>query len=340
MDKKLSKKISFINFVLSVSIVVLHSTYNFIESNISGLITFQYEIMRVYTIMSAVSVPLFFSMSAYLFFISYKEIGDYFLKIKKRFISIVIPFLFWNVLTYIYYFILVRYTNVFDEKTIPNDLKAVLIYIFNSIGDPPLWYLKTLFLFFLVSPMIYFVIKLLKRWSWVLVCAVMVANMVYLPDYESLLYWLPQILMGTWFALYGQDYLLKRATYSNKTIVICACLVLAFLVSLFFINNEKHPVFYMWRVVSVVLIWVLMSVVKLEKIKTIPNCSFFMYCSHFMIIEAIRGVLIKVLGINEWSVLLIWVLTFSSTIFVILAFSKIIKRRLPRLWCFLNGNRV
>ena len=149
MNAFLSKKIKFINLVLCSMIVFLHATYKYLpgEYATGELVNFQFEIMRYLTVVMAAAVPTFFVMSAYLFFITYQGLKDYVPKIKKRVVSVAIPYFIFGVGTYIYYYILVNYTNLFDSKTIPEDIIGVIKYILLCEGNPPLWYLRTLFCF-------------------------------------------------------------------------------------------------------------------------------------------------------------------------------------------------
>lgn len=95
----LSKTIQFVRFPLIVGVVMIHSGLeNCINTADYPIFsTIQFLISRV---IARVAVPLFFFISGFLFF--YKvdtfTLHTYFSKLKKRFRSLLIPYIFWNLI--------------------------------------------------------------------------------------------------------------------------------------------------------------------------------------------------------------------------------------------------
>lgn len=122
-------------------------------------------------VIPCIAVPIFFIVSGYLFF---KE-GTfneklYLTKIKKRFWSLLIPYVLWNTLCLLI-FIFVRipalhglFPNVsLEEVTLPKVLSGYWACEGNGFPfDFPLWYVRELILMVIISPLLYVVVKKMK----------------------------------------------------------------------------------------------------------------------------------------------------------------------------------
>lgn len=65
--------------------------------------------------MGYLAVPFFFFISGYLFFTNYKNGKEfYFYKWRKRFYTLLVPYIFWNLLTIVLYYLLQRYSLTKD----------------------------------------------------------------------------------------------------------------------------------------------------------------------------------------------------------------------------------
>lgn len=103
MNKYLSYKILFFNFILSVLIVLLHSNckvtlgWNNDGTNLSNFI----ELLTTYiSCIGHIAVPMFYIISAYLFYHNISTLKDTLSKIKKRIKTLLIPYLLWNTFLY------------------------------------------------------------------------------------------------------------------------------------------------------------------------------------------------------------------------------------------------
>lgn len=115
-------------------------------------------------IITRVAVPLFFVFSGYLFFYKNRSFtsGTYFMKLKKRVRSLLVPYLFWITLLALYYVILDRF--VLEEPLYLTSVDGLysIFYNFNKTGYPisiQFWYIRDLMVTILLSPIIYWLIK-------------------------------------------------------------------------------------------------------------------------------------------------------------------------------------
>ncbi|MDE6215503.1 acyltransferase [Bacteroides sp.] len=122
-------------------------------------------------VIPCIAVPIFFIISGYLFF-KEETFNEklYLTKMKKRFRSLVIPYVLWNTLA-LFIFIFVRipalhglFPNVsLEEVTLPKVLSGY--WAREGDGFPfdfPLWYVRELILMVIISPFLYVAVKKMK----------------------------------------------------------------------------------------------------------------------------------------------------------------------------------
>lgn len=337
INKAISNKIDEINVLCTVLIIMLHSSYQVNISESNNAIVMQFNVMKIINILQTVTVAMFFCISSYLYFCQYEKTSDWLLLLKKRIKSVLFPFVLWNVLALIYYTVIVNYTNVFDSKTVPMNMYDRIRYIINSEGVPPLWYLRELFVFSIIAPAIMYLYRMLNKYSVILIPLIGGIVCLLKVPYSSVFYWLPAIVGGGWIAKYGQEFLEKKI---NKKISIIAVIIyICCGLAMYMINDEHSVIFYGWRFLSVILLWIIMININGSKLINFRCFTFFAYCIHFLIIEAVRGLLIRGLGVHVWNILMIYMATIFVTCFLILIAGKIIKYYLPCIWKVLNGGR-
>ena len=157
--KLLSETIGVLRFPLMVCVVLQHI---FIVNKDRYLFTM---LCDKYIIPSFVyiAVPLFFFISGFLFFIYVDNFGsiEYFGKIKKRMIRLVIPFLLWGVLALVIKYIFYRFGGEKVAYMFDHPLKWIYLIVWRPVNYP-LWFIRDLIFIILISPVIYFLIKRLK----------------------------------------------------------------------------------------------------------------------------------------------------------------------------------
>lgn len=166
MNKYLSLKIKVISFIAIIMVVFTHC-YNFKDNflTVTTIITegLNYGTFIEYFIcngLSRASVPIFFLISGYLFFLSFEfSVSGYFSKIKSRFKSLFIPYVLWS-------FISMGICLIFWGVDIMpvNDMKANLEIggFVQGFLNPPnfqFWFVKQLIIYSVLSPIFYLLLK-------------------------------------------------------------------------------------------------------------------------------------------------------------------------------------
>lgn len=124
----ISRKFSFFMFIFILIVVLFHSDFRYFYPFIEDL--------------TAVSTSYFFMVSAFFFYrnLEHKDIPA---RLKKRCVTLILPYLLWNII----YMIFQRGNYDYSMKSIVEGFTV----------DPictPSWYLLTLFIFFLPAPLI------------------------------------------------------------------------------------------------------------------------------------------------------------------------------------------
>lgn len=182
-DELLSKTISFLRFPLIVGVVFIHN--KMCEINIQGeFISYDTwpwvnNVMYFFSsVLPAISVPLFFLISGFLFFYNVDfEKRIYIKKLKSRFKTLVIPYLIWNFVGFLILLVQMhpRFLSLFPLlKDYRIDIYEFFSYFWirDLPMDPPgehstpinfpFWFIRDLIVLVILSPLIYFFIKRLK----------------------------------------------------------------------------------------------------------------------------------------------------------------------------------
>lgn len=189
ISKDLSLRIVEYNVLFTILIVWLHT------SSIFGVSS---EIQNI----AIVSVPCFFTISSFLYFLSF-DFGDiwtcYKHKVSQRVKSLLIPFVLFNILAFISSIVLYYFHPV--DYFMPDDIKkmGIIKFVYESVANGPLWYLRALFEFILVAPLVGWVIHK-SKWSILLIIPLFFLGRYF--RYSSFPYWIVNIFCGAWCAIY------------------------------------------------------------------------------------------------------------------------------------------
>ena len=141
----------------------------------------KYPIHLLSQILFTSSVPLFFIISGYLFFIGLDKFDNsvYIVKIKKRIKTLLLPYLIWNAIYWIEP--IIEYLIKGTERGIlwyleclwmvPSQVDRITLMNMTTPIDPPLWFLRDLFVSMLLTPCLYYFLK--NRYSGLIFVAVL-----------------------------------------------------------------------------------------------------------------------------------------------------------------------
>ena len=309
MDRQESSTLNIVRFVMSVFIVFLHSyttvqMYPFLHDQpiyqgIARVISFQ---------CGEVAVPSFFLISGFLFFCGYKPTMEcYKYKIKKRFYSLLIPYLFWNALIIFVYYgaeCIPAIRSLFnDGKKLVHDFGITDFlgaFWARNDGGPildQLWFVRNLILLSFASPLVYIIV----RYTRLLGVAILGLFWMFSPGMaypqSSIFYF----CLGAWFSINGRS-------LTSSLDKIAKYLFIAFpIIMVLDPLLEGTPVgFYAHRLQTLTGVFFTIALVSwlvkrgtIRDIAFLSSSSFFLYVAHDPMLRFMRKFSIKVLDQNS-----------------------------------------
>lgn len=357
MNKYLSDKLRIISLLLMIMVVFLHSynlSVHFISTNITfenGYNTFiQNFISKGITY---ISVPLFFLISGYLFFLKINgRIDEFIQKMGKRTKTLLIPYLLWSAWGLFFYFVLQQMPmskNFFTHELIINySFKQLLDTLFLNPIPYQLWFIRDLFILVILSPIIY---KLIKSFKTTLIILLFInwffpAFSFYIVTNISIVFF----SLGAYFAITKSDILLKTQFLKYDWIVTLLWVSFVLLKTLLIqYGFDQQAVIEMIGDVGVVFgiisVWMLYDRFMTGKLK--PNntiyhlslFSFFIFTSHEPILTIVKKGLFSIAGTTEIISLVVYFITPLITIFISVSMGYILKRFTPKLYSLVTGAR-
>lgn len=336
MEKKILEKLAIISCLLSFLIVCHHAftkDINYIGSFDPTMYGTSTSIQRLLYNISECAVPVFYFLSAYLFFRSYDgSWQNYKKKIYRRFFSLLIPYVIFCTLGYI------KHELVSGER---NGVLGWLteLYLCETM---PLWFIRELLALSLLAPCFYWI---KKHWytSALTILAIIILISIGYVKYRSFVYWIPVYLLGVNLNKNNLD---NIAGIVKKYRYVCILLILLYIVSCWFLPNGSRTnfvnlVYILFRIVTPLIFIPILIYITESNIKTREwmNFAFFVYCMHFPVITVLSLLYDKWISSFFHNHLFKYfiIVFFSYSLCVIMAI--LIQRFLPKIWNVINGGR-
>lgn len=344
--RKENKKTIHINWICMVGVIFVH-TYNIVAYglNHSSNSIFVQILKIVETLISEefgnnIAVPLFMILSGYHFFSNITKPEVLVGKVKKRARSLIIPYLFWNCIGCIYFLLIARLPYVsslmngaVDELNVQNIVMGVFCYKYYF----PFWFLARLIIFVAVSPMLYYILR--NKKPGLLIIGFMAVLFVFdigLDRYtsKSLLFY----LIGGMLSIHGVDWFENRCK-DNWQCVITICLIIGVMVQFL---AFPRPVQKAIQILMPLVFWKAADYVDFESISIMKyeRLSFYVYCSHILVLETIEKVIGKVIGINIVGAYIDYFLAPVVTVVILILIYRILYKVFPKFTSLICGGRV
>lgn len=272
-------KISYLYFVLSILVILVHSINN------TSIIQ---KLFSIDTGISQFAVPLFFMISGFLFFRNIYTNEDVINKLKRRVYSLVIPYLIWNVIYYIIYLIVKPGIGV----SFVNLVEAAINHTYN----PAFWFIFQLILLSLVSYVIFLVLK--KDFHYyiaIIVISFFIAKNIDIPfiNEDALIYY----MVGALFSRFYNES--KVSFISKKNFLIMIPIVILFFMlnrimkevitkNIDFVHIFTLSIVYLRLSVSFFIFYFVDLFFNYSaKVPDFLKNTFVLYAIHYMIVKAL-----------------------------------------------------
>lgn len=397
MNEYLSKKFRFISLISMVAVVFMH-TYNKKYKyapvpNYEGILkiltlgaTFRNPAGLVPTVIipkgmvvffefcisngiARFAVPMFFITSGYFFFRKFSksyELQSYFIQVKKRIKSLLVPYIIWALWGALILYI------VFDFASFNDMITYFCSNICNLLLNPKsyqLWFIFDLMKLTVISPIIYFLVKRFKKSVllvffifWLLDIYInsttlgILFNVLHIPA-NSLLFSLLSLRcdsylffsIGAYLAIFGKEnlMLLKDKKWMILTVLswLGIAIVYTFLARFKFINPFILLFLYKFiEILGILSIWMLYDFVmvnwdKVKFLKLAVISTFMIYAFHVPINSIIGKLFFNILGKGSLASLLIYLILPISLILISIGLNLFIKKYCKTLHSILTGGR-
>lgn len=337
MTPTLSRGITHANVLMTLLIVCMHAIWTGEQR------------LRPFFMLTNMAVPTFFVISALLYYRRWEPTwACYAGKLKSRVRSLLVPYVLYNTLFYGYYIIKIHVLHRPTEKVIPTEPLEALWCIVRGVPDGVLWYVRDLFLFALVAPLIGIAIQRSGRWAPVLILASL--GCWSLP-YESLFFWTPCLAAGCYAALHLNEVTapFRRLYHAARTTRIVAGIILTAAVVTLCLTLARTTTdsmeFYLYRMVSpllVALAFCLIGALAPARIVTlVAPLTFVIYCTHTAFVDVAKAVFPAPPADAGLAVVTLrYALVVLTALVPAVTAALAVRRWLPWLWRPLTGFRT
>ena len=325
-----------VNGILSLLIVAHHCFTMDISFN-APTRNFAWALERYVYNISECAVPVFFFISAMLFYRDYQNRKeDYIKKIRRRITSLVVPYIIFNTMGYAKHIL-------FGKGTL--SVAGFVKSIWHS-DTMPLWFIRELFLLCLLAPIIYNIKNRKVVVTGIICLAVFLVTAGIVP-YRNCLYWLPIYMLG---ANFSPECFYKVRCAMMKCKYVYLVYVLGYLVLAWFLPNTTEKmepignfVFYLFRFYSVAVWTLFIGFLMGRKSFKLGNYSFWIYCVHFPIVTLYRK-LLNCLPPEKIDCVSAELFKFVSAVIVVyivcIILGKLLQTYCSRFYQILNGGRL
>lgn len=350
MDKRESTALNITRFIMSIGIVFLHS-YTSVQMypSLEELTGYQ-QVARVLSLQfGEIGVPTFFFISGFLFYNGYTQtISCYKYKLKKRFYSLLIPYLFWNIFTISVFYVVecipsIRHLFNDNHQLVHDftflDFMKTLWAMDNGLPMlAQLWFIRNLIIMSLGAPAVYLIIRY-TRLTGVIIFGI---AWMFHPGMAYPLNTLFFYSLGAWFSINHLSLTESMDKISKFLFVIYPIIVIMD----FFLSSTPIS-FYLHRIQTftgvlfvIALVSFLLKKGKIRDIAFLSSSSFFLYVTHDPMLRFIRKFSLKIADqSSEFQMIASYFSAIVVDIAIVYAIYWLLKRYAPWFLEWTTGSR-
>ena len=335
MTKELSEKIKLISLICTIMVVYRHAhTMEAFFGEYDSTCHIYLFVAHGITGMTGIAVPYFFLISGFFFFKqSYYGEGRYVVMLKKKLRTLFVPFCIWNILA-IYPLWCV------GKVTIEEHWYLYVVDFLHSDYNGPLWYVRTLMVFMLLSPLYDWIFlldrKIGRKWELTLQLLILL--------YVFYIWWPVDSKTlsteGILFFLLG-GIMRKHESWLNKLLpskwaytLFTLWLVSCFLMVLTYWTCKIH------LLLGVFLFWNVIRFGCKGWVASIAGYAFFIYVNHFILLKVIKSLLVPYFHGNEAMALITFLLSPWLVVWSMWKVGELWNRISPKSFAWVTGGRA
>ncbi len=300
---------NFLRFPLILGVLFIHNYGNIILNSyeeISGL-AYLSELLKVLIsqVLARLSVPIFFLMSGYLFFFNIDKFcfKSYKNKILSRIKSLVIPFVFWNLLVLLMYYIAQDIPQISSFFSGENKLiRNYKIYdfcdaIIGYSGYPisyQFWFIRDLVIVSILTPILYLFIRKLE-WKGIIILFIfwfLNSEKFYIPSFAAIFFF----TLGSYFSIMNLDLLKTTNLIFILSVILYPLIAIIDVFTKY--SNFNIYIHNLGIILGIIFIFNIISyLIENRRVKEkvlLAEASFFIFAIHEPILTLLRKILLKV----------------------------------------------
>ncbi len=341
MNRQESEALNITRFVMSIGIVFLHAYTSVRMYDYLGDLPVYKEVTRVISFQfGEACVPAFFVISGYLFFFGYRQTWEcYKYKMKKRFFSLLLPYLFWNALMIAVFYAVECFPSVRglfnDSRKLLHDCGLVdflrAFWVYNDSAGPiltQLWFVRNLIVLALCSPVVYCFVRY-TRIVGLFILGIWWMAGEGVPNLESSVFY---FCLGAWFSISGKSLLEEVRRISIPIFILFPLIVIGdalldgTLVGHYLHRTETFTcVFFVLALISVLL-----EKGKIRDIAFLSSSSFFLYVVHDPMLRFIRKFSLRYADHgSEFQMIALYFIAVAVDIAVVYAVFWLLRKYVP-----------
>lgn len=338
MNKYLSDKLTILYTILIIMVVYIHSYY--LEAQQYNVALFLQNFTGAKGV-GRIANYLFFCISGYLFARNIKNINDVWAKIKKRWRTLLLPYLLWNLIFVLWYVILENIPGVsrfnnssgIIEKYWEQPILESIYDLFIAPAAFQLWFLRDLLVMLVFTPILWWVAR--RQWMVALIMA-LCSTIVY-P-------WLIYFWLGIIIAVQKWD--IENYHRPKWAIAVGSIIFVGYAVYLTLGNKSLLYIEIPVNLLGLYLLWSLYDIFARGKCpanrglwKYICGYSFFIYCFHEPAFNIIKKLALTICGTSEPILIFFFFLNPWIMVVIAIAVAKLLQHIMPRTYSILTGGR-
>lgn len=340
-NSAISKTITNIRFPLMLGVVLIHNVL--IEPTEAAregmrLVAFIIELLSHKIV--APCVPLFFFISGYLFFLKFGNkfgVVDYGDQLKKRVRTLLIPYIFWNLVVLGYFAFLHKFVPSLINPEFNNVYQFTAVEWIRSFWDFPggqpicyqFWFLRDLMLGVIISPIIFLVMKYGRWYLMVLLAALFIGKSTLFP-YQVMLTFFS---LGAGFAIHRYDFVAIASKCVIPSVIVF--MILTIVASL---NLEWGGGGLTVITGAIVFLWIASRFRLINGV--FAESGFFIYAFHGFPILIMSRLIVSILHPNNTIMWLgCYIGCFVTIVLLSIVLYFVLKRFLPKFTSIITGGR-
>ncbi len=360
IEKNISESISSSRFILCCIVVCIHAMWkDGHEVELNEGVGCTMHLLSEF--IGGAAVPTFMFFSAFLLFSKLGKtgsfIGDYTENLRKKFKTLMVPYIIWNLIAYGYLYI--RYVLKHEPDVFPNVLEALTGIPKNGAAFPadgPLWFMRDLIVLNILSPLFYLVLKYLINNKFSAIIAVTLLTIAY-----TLQLWpsdVPYVTTAGCLYAFSVGSILgfnNLPSFSEKTYrataitaIVAILLLIGYDTTLYLQGTKEAWAIRLFVVCSICFFFTWAILIKNENCKKqlskLNKHTFIIYATHhLLVLPWVMKLLPKAIGkFMEYNamVLTAYLLTPVLTVLICILIDYLLSKYTPKFYQLSTGNRT